>query len=83
MIDMTELEAMEDLINQGSDAQVEAWRVSQLSVCGMIAIIVRIAIFYLFTGRVIKMCGCCFENCRGVRYEGARELWIVVLMADL
>ena len=40
MVDMTELEAMEELINHGTDAQVEAWRVSQLSVCGMIAIIV-------------------------------------------
>ena len=48
MIDMTELEAMEDLINQGSDAQVEAWRVSQLSVCGMIAIIVEL-LFSIFS----------------------------------
>lgn len=41
-IDVTELEAMEELINRGSDAQVEAWRVSQLSVCGMTAIIVSV-----------------------------------------
>ncbi|KAF2467371.1 uncharacterized protein BDR25DRAFT_183327, partial [Lindgomyces ingoldianus] len=39
MIDVKELEALEELINRGSDAQVESWRVSQLSVCGMIAII--------------------------------------------
>ncbi|ORY09984.1 hypothetical protein BCR34DRAFT_486436 [Clohesyomyces aquaticus] len=39
MIDVQELEELEDLINRGTDAQVESWRVSQLSVCGMIAII--------------------------------------------
>src|SRR5689334_23160770 len=42
MIDVKELEELEDLVNDGSDAQVEAWRVSQLSVCGMIAIIVSL-----------------------------------------
>ena len=41
MIDVKELEIIEDLINLGTDAQLEAWRISQLSVCGMIAIIVR------------------------------------------
>ena len=40
MIDVMELELLDELINNGTDAQVEAWRVSQLSVCGMIAIIV-------------------------------------------
>jgi hypothetical protein len=39
-IDVKELEETEELINRGTDAQVESWRVSQLSVCGMIAIIV-------------------------------------------
>ncbi|KAF2258120.1 hypothetical protein CC78DRAFT_146173 [Lojkania enalia] len=39
MIDVQELEEIEELINKGSDAQLESWRVSQLSVCGMIAII--------------------------------------------
>ncbi|KAF2108806.1 hypothetical protein BDV96DRAFT_503734 [Lophiotrema nucula] len=39
MIDVKELEETEELINRGTDAQVESWRVSQLSVCGMIAII--------------------------------------------
>ncbi|KAK5163158.1 uncharacterized protein LTR77_010942 [Saxophila tyrrhenica] len=40
MIDVKELEETQDLINHGTDAQVESWRISQLSVCGMIAIIV-------------------------------------------
>jgi hypothetical protein len=40
MIDVMDLELLDELINNGTDAQVEAWRVSQLSVCGMIAIIV-------------------------------------------
>jgi hypothetical protein len=39
-IDVIELEEIDELLNQGSDAQVESWRVNQLSVCGMIAIIV-------------------------------------------
>ncbi|KAF2732646.1 hypothetical protein EJ04DRAFT_440636 [Polyplosphaeria fusca] len=39
MIDVKELEELEELINDGTDTQVESWRVSQLSVCGMIAII--------------------------------------------
>ncbi len=39
-IDTKELEEHEELINRGDDAHVESWRVSQLSVCGMIAIIV-------------------------------------------
>jgi hypothetical protein len=41
MIDVKELEEIEYLVNYGTDAQLESWRVSQLSVCGMIAIIVR------------------------------------------
>jgi hypothetical protein len=39
VIDVKGLEAIEDLINRGTDAQLEAWRISQLNVCGMIAII--------------------------------------------
>lgn len=40
LIDVPELEELDELINRGTDAQVESWRMGQLSVCGMIAIIV-------------------------------------------
>ncbi|OCL09517.1 hypothetical protein AOQ84DRAFT_388114 [Glonium stellatum] len=39
LLDIKDLEALESLINEGTDAQIEAFRASQLSVCGMIAII--------------------------------------------
>lgn len=54
MIDVKELEETEKLINFGTDAQVENWRVSKLSVCGMIAIIVRTEILhgYRTSGRL-------------------------------
>lgn len=39
LIDVPELEELDELINRGTDAQVESWRMGQLSVCGMIAII--------------------------------------------
>lgn len=43
MIDVKELEETERLINVATDDQVENWRVSKLSVCGMIATIVSFA----------------------------------------
>ena len=39
-LDIKDLETLEELINTGSDMQIAAFRTSQLSVCGMIAIIV-------------------------------------------
>lgn len=39
MIDVVELEETERLINDSTDAQIESWRMSKLSICGMIAII--------------------------------------------
>ena len=40
LLDIKDLETLEELINTGSDTQIAAFRTSQLSVCGMIAIVV-------------------------------------------
>jgi len=57
MIDVMDLELLDELINDGTDAKVEAWRVSQLSVCGMIAIIVSSRIpMGGGTGNLLTLC---------------------------
>ena len=40
LLDIKDLETLEELINAGSDMQIAAFRTSQLSACGMIAIVV-------------------------------------------
>lgn len=40
LLDIKDLETLEELINTGSDTQIAAFRTSQLSACGMIAIVV-------------------------------------------
>ncbi|KAK3048530.1 hypothetical protein LTR09_010194 [Extremus antarcticus] len=74
-IDTKELEEHEELINRGDDAHVESWRVSQLSVCGMIAII----------GALVASCGVTalqlpgLENCHYI----ARVSFVMSLVMSL
>lgn len=66
LLDIKDLETLEDLINTANDSQVAAFRTSQLSVCGMIAIIGALIAQSAVTALQLPYLDSLHYTCRGI-----------------